>query len=56
MNNTDDFPALQFVWTDRNNKFPWETGFAYRQPLPDRNADFNLERQKILPPLPQNNG
>lgn len=50
--NTRDFPALQFVWTDRNNKFPWEEGFEeefiYRQPLLDRNADFKFREAKNL--------
>lgn len=50
--NTDDFPALQFVWTDRNDKFPWEEDFEkefqYRQPLLDRNADFKFREAKNL--------
>lgn len=50
--DTYDFPALQFVWTDRNNKFPWEEGFdeefTYRQPLLDRNADFKFREAKNL--------
>ena len=41
-----DFPALQLVWTDRNNHFPWDEGFEeqfiYKQPLLDRNADFKV--------------
>lgn len=45
-NETSSFPALQLVWTDRNNKYPWESGFesAYKfiQPLLDRNADFKF--------------
>jgi hypothetical protein len=49
-NETNDFPALQLVWTDRNNKYPWETGFEaeflYRQPLLDRNADFKFREAK----------
>lgn len=28
---------MQLIWTDRNNKFPWDTdfeeGFIYKQPL-----------------------
>jgi len=44
--NSDKFPALQLVWTDRNNKFPWESGFEeeflIKQPLLDRNADFKF--------------
>ena len=50
--DTKVFPALQFVWTDRNNKFPWETDFEeefiYRQPLLDRNADFKFREVKNL--------
>ena len=50
--NTKDFSALQLVWTDRNNKFPWETDFEeefiYRQPLLDRNADFKFREAKNL--------
>ncbi len=49
-NRTSDFPALQLIWTDRNNKYPWETGFEeefiYRQPLLDRNADFKFREAK----------
>lgn len=48
--NTIDFPALQLVWTDRNNKYPWEEGFEeefiYKQPLLDRNADFKFREPK----------
>jgi hypothetical protein len=45
-NETSSFPALQLVWTDRNNKYPWEidfeTEFKFIQPLLDRNADFKF--------------
>ena len=48
--NTSDFPALQLVWTDRNDKLPWENGFeeefVYKQPLLDRNADFKFRELK----------
>jgi hypothetical protein len=48
--NTNDFPALQLVWTDRNDKFPWDNGFEeefiYKQPLLDRNADFKFREPK----------
>jgi hypothetical protein len=51
-NQTDDFPALQLVWTDRNNDYPWnkdfEEEFLYRQPLLDRNADFKYREAKNL--------
>ena len=47
-----DFPALQLVWTDRNDKFPWEKDFEedfiYMQPLLDRNADFKFREAKNL--------
>ncbi|HZY80609.1 MAG TPA: DUF4262 domain-containing protein [Cyclobacteriaceae bacterium] len=47
-----DFPALQLVWTDRGNRFPWdkdfEEEFSYRQPLLDRNADFKFREPKNL--------
>lgn len=50
--NSKDFPALQLVWTDRNDKFPWESGFEeefiYKQPLLDRNADFRFREVKNL--------
>jgi len=49
-NQTSDFPALQLVWTDRNNKYPWDNGFEeefiYRQPMLDRNADFKFREAK----------
>jgi hypothetical protein len=49
---TKDFPALQLVWTDRNNLFPWESDFEkeflYKQPLLDRNADFKFRESVNL--------
>ncbi|MGB4775111.1 MAG: DUF4262 domain-containing protein [Daejeonella sp.] len=49
---TKDFPALQLVWTDQNNNFPWHADyqekFKYRQPLLDRNADFKFREEKDL--------
>lgn len=46
------FSALQLVWTDRNNKFPWdidfEKEFEKKQPLLDRNADFKFIESKSL--------
>lgn len=43
---SSDFSALQLVWTDRNNKFPWKEGFEkeylYKQLLLDRNAEFKF--------------
>lgn len=51
-NSGIDFPALELVWTDRNNKFPWddkhEEEFKYRQPLLDRNAEFKFREEKNL--------
>jgi hypothetical protein len=50
--DTKDFPALQLIWTDRNDKFPWESNFeeefAHKQPLLDRNADFKFREAKNL--------
>ncbi|MBC7864095.1 MAG: DUF4262 domain-containing protein [Bacteroidia bacterium] len=50
--NSEEFAAMQFVWTDRNNKFPWEDNyekeFKYRQPLLDRNFDFKFREEKNL--------
>jgi len=51
-NNHVEFSALQLVWTDRNDKFPWqesyEEEFEYRQPLLDRNTDFKFREAKNL--------
>lgn len=48
----EEFDALQLIWTDRNDKFPWESGFEkefeYKQPLLDRNADFKYREVKNL--------
>lgn len=48
----EDLPALQLIWTDRSNKFPWNEGFEvefmYRQPLLDRNADFKFKEAENL--------
>jgi len=42
----EEFAALQLVWTDRNDKFPWEENFEKeflsKQPLLDRNAEFKF--------------
>jgi hypothetical protein len=50
--SSNDFPALQLIWTDRNDKFPWEQGFeeefVYKQPLLDRNSDFKFREPKNL--------
>lgn len=50
--NSKEFPALQLIWTDRNDNFPWDPDyqeeFQYRQPLLDRNADFKFRESKNL--------
>ena len=47
-----EFKAVQLIWTDRNDKFPWEENFEeeflYKQPLLDRNADFKFNEPKNL--------
>ncbi len=51
-NMTFDFPLLQLVWTDKQNRFPWEEGFnpawKFKQPLLDRNTDFKFYEEKNL--------
>ncbi|MES2703536.1 MAG: DUF4262 domain-containing protein [Bacteroidota bacterium] len=51
-NQGADFPAMQMVWNDRNNKFPWDPEyqeeFKFRQPLLDRNADFKFREPENL--------
>jgi hypothetical protein len=46
------FPALQLIWTDTNDKFPWEEdfeeNFLHDQPLLDRNAEFKFREAKNL--------
>ncbi|KLT70408.1 MULTISPECIES: DUF4262 domain-containing protein [Flavobacterium] len=48
----EDFPAFQLVWTDRNDKFPWEENFEeefrHKQPLLDRNNNFKFIEPKNL--------
>ncbi|WP_343532187.1 DUF4262 domain-containing protein [Pedobacter sp.] len=48
----EDFNALQLIWTDRNDQFPWEENFEeeflYKQPLLDRNVDFKFMEPKNL--------
>jgi len=47
-----EFETLQLIWTDRNDKFPWEENFEeeflYKQPLLDRNAEFKFNEPKNL--------
>jgi hypothetical protein len=49
---TENFPALQLIWTDRKDRFPWEQDyeeeFKYNQPLLDRNFDFKFRESKNL--------
>jgi len=51
-NRGTDFPAIELIWTDRNNKFPWDEDyqeeFLYRQPLLDRNAEFKFREDRDL--------
>ena len=48
----DQIPAMQLVWTDRGNRFPWdicfEEEFIYKQPLLDRNAAFKFREPTNL--------
>lgn len=50
--DSSDFSALQLVWTDRDNRFPWDEGFEkeylYKQPLLDRNAEFKFREADNL--------
>jgi len=47
-----DFPALQLVWPDMDQEFPWEENFnpdyKFRQPLLDRNTDFRFYEERNL--------
>ncbi|CAM4113771.1 MULTISPECIES: DUF4262 domain-containing protein [Flavobacterium] len=49
---TFDFPVLQMIWPDKENKWPWETEFnenwKFEQPLLDRNIDFKYHEEKKL--------
>lgn len=49
---TDKIKCLQLIWTDRNNKFPWENGyekeFKFKQPLLDRDKEFKFREEKNL--------
>lgn len=46
------FEALELIWTDRNDRFPWEENFEeeflFTQPLLDRNADFKFAEPQNL--------
>jgi hypothetical protein len=46
----NNFSAMQMVWPDKENKFPWEEVFykpwKFQQPLLDRNADFKFYEER----------
>ncbi len=48
----NNFPALQMVWPDKKNKFPWEEGFyepwKFQQPLLDRATGFKFYEERNL--------
>lgn len=50
--NKFDFPAYQLVWTDKEKKYPWESGFnenwKFKQPILDRNTDFKFYEERNL--------
>jgi hypothetical protein len=50
--NKFEFPAYQLVWTDKENKYPWEDGFyekwKFKQPILDRNTDFKFYEERNL--------
>jgi len=49
---SENIPAMQLVWPDNANRFPWELNFQegliYKQPLLDRNVDFKFREAKNL--------
>lgn len=51
-NEYKEFKALQMVWPDRQNHFPWdeeaEQNFRFTQPLLDRNHSFKFPEEKNL--------
>lgn len=51
-NSKFDFSAYQLVWTDKNNKYPWDEGFndnwKFKQPILDRNTDFKFYEERNL--------
>ena len=50
--NSWDFPAIELIWPDKENRWPWEDSFnehwKYKQPLLDRNIDFKFYEPKNL--------
>lgn len=49
---TSDFPAIEVIWSDDDNIFPWEKGYdeglEFSQPLLDRNTDFKFMEDRKL--------
>ncbi|WP_462266054.1 DUF4262 domain-containing protein [Mucilaginibacter sp.] len=49
-NTSFDFPALQLVWPDKQNNFPWDESFnpewLFKQPLLDRSTDFKFYEER----------
>lgn len=49
---SDSFPVLELVWTDKQGFFPWQDEFdpdwKYVQPLMDRNIDFLFNEPRNL--------
>jgi hypothetical protein len=49
---TWNFPTLQLVWPDKQQKFPWEEDFnpdwKFKQPLLDRDTDFKFYEERNL--------
>lgn len=47
-----EFPVLEFIWSDKNRKFPWEEKFddslKFKQPLLDRNYNFKFFEKENL--------
>ena len=45
-----DFPVLQLVWPDKQNKYPQQDDFnpnwKFKQPLLDRNTDFKFYEER----------
>lgn len=50
--NSINFPTLQLVWPDKDEKFPWELefneNFKFKQPLLDRNTEFKFLEERNL--------
>ena len=50
--NSFDFPLLQIIWSDKQEKYPWDSDFnsdwKFKQPLLDRNTDFKFYEERNL--------